>query len=328
MLVSALEDGDRSPSVLEVVALRPADDLDTRWLVDGDARVTRRLTAALREVAGASEATWYRLDRLLYAVLAPSGFVPGTAAMAARMAVGSASDALASRVFHGDVALPEEETGTEALALALTRLQARARWSSRSTERQVRDVLLRMLAERRRASPHVVELAVRVGRELGLALGELDVLVRAAELQDVGKVLIPDAILNKRTPLTAAEWAIVRRHPVVADEILSAAPATAPVARLVRCSQERYDGAGYPDGIRGEAIPMGARIIAVCIAFDAMTAHRPYRTAVPVPVAMAELRRCAGRQFDPRVVSAFCAAVADPLERPAATGDTPSPLAA
>jgi HD-GYP domain-containing protein (c-di-GMP phosphodiesterase class II) len=324
-LVSALDASDRDVRVLEVVALRAADDLDTRWLVDGDAGVTRQLTSALREVAEANDATWYRLDRLVYAVLAPAGFVAGAAGMAARMAVASVSESLGSCVFHGSVTLPGEETGTQALALALTRLQARARWSSLSTERQVRDVLLRLLAERRgAASPRVTELAVRVGRKLGLALGELDVLVRAAELQDLGKLLIPDAILTKRTPLTSEEWAIVRRHPVVAEEILTAAPATAPVARLVRCSQERYDGAGYPDGLRADAIPMGARIIAVCIAFDAMTAERPYRTAVPEPVAIAELRRCAGAQFDPIVVSAFCAVVEEPAARPAVLAGVPA----
>jgi two-component system cell cycle response regulator len=312
-LIAALGADDPKPRVLEVVAVRPADELDTRWMVGGDMRVTRRLNAALRDVADAGDATWYRLDRLLHAVLAPPDFIPGTAAMAARMAMASASPSLASCVFHGSVTLPDEETGTEALGLALARLQARARWSSRSTERQLRDVLLRVLAQRRDgASPRVAELAVQVGRRLDLALGELDVVVRAAELQDLGKMLIPDAILAKRTPLTPAEWAIVRRHPLVAEEILSAAPATAPVARLVRCSQERHDGGGYPDGLRGDAIPIGARIIAVCIAFDAMTTDRPYRAAVPVPVAIAELRRCAGRQFDPVVVEAFCSLAAEP----------------
>jgi two-component system cell cycle response regulator len=307
-LVAALDAAHlHGPQLLEVVALRPADEYDTDWLLDRDARVARRLTAALRDVADAHGGCWYRLDRMLYAVLAPEGdLTPGTAAMAARAAVGSVSESLVGCVFHGTVALPEEECGTEALGLALARLQARARWSSRSTERQVRDVLLRLLANRRTGqSPRVAELAVRVGRKLGLGLSDLDVLVRAAELGDVGRLLIPDAILHKSGSLTPEEWQIVRRHPLVAEEILSAAPALAPVARLVRASQERYDGTGYPDGTRGEAIPIGSRIIAVCVAFDAMTTERPYRPASSTGQAIAELCRCAGRQFDPRVVDAF-----------------------
>jgi two-component system cell cycle response regulator len=316
-LVAALSAAS-GPRVLELIALRPADELDTRWLLDGDARVARRLTTAIRDVAAAHDGAWYRLDRLLYAVLTPPGLVPGTAALSAATAVRAVSESLADCVFHGSVSLPEEETGTQALALALARLQARARWSSRSAERQVRDVLLRLLAERRSgSSPRVAELAVRVGRELGLGLGELDVLVRAAELQDLGKLVLPDAILTKSTPLSSAEWELVRRHPVVAEEILAAAPALAPVARLVRCSQERYDGTGYPDGLRGEAIPMGARIIAVCITFDAMTTHRPYRPPAPVHSAIAELCRCAGRQFDPGVVAAFCSVLPQPGDRQA-----------
>jgi two-component system cell cycle response regulator len=319
-LVAALEAPVSEPRILEVVTVRPADELDTHWLLDGDTRVNRRLTAAIRDVAQAHDGAVYRLDRLLYAVLAPASMTPGAAAIAARAAVGATAESLADCVFHGTVSLPDEEVGTQALALALARLQARARWSSRSAERQVRDVLLRLLAERRQGgSPRVAELAIGVGRELGLALGELDVLVRAAELQDVGKMLVPDSILAKSTPLTAEEWEIVRRHPVVAQQILSAAPALAPVARLVRSSQEHFDGTGYPDGLTGEAIPLGARIISVCIAFDAMTADRPYRPSVPVGVAIAELCRCAGRQFDPRVVAAFCSVLAEPADLPATT---------
>jgi plasmid stability protein len=319
-LVAALDAAHlHAPQLLEVVALRPADEYDTDWLLDRDARVARRLTAALRDVADAHGGCWYRLDRLLYAVLAPAGMAPGSAAMAARAAVGSVSDSLDGCVFHGTVMLPEEESGTEALGLALARLQARARWSSRSTERQVRDVLLRLLANRRTGqSPRVAELAVRVGRKLGLVLTDLDVLVRAAELGDVGRLLIPDAILHKSDSLTPEEWQIVRRHPLVAEEILRAAPALAPVACLVRASQERYDGTGYPDGTRGEAIPIGSRIIAVCVAFDAMTTERPYRRALNTAQAIAEVCRCAGRQFDPRVVDAFVTLLEE-------SGEAPSP---
>ena len=106
---------------------------------------------------------------------------------------------------------------------------------------------------------------------------ELDEVARAAELHDVGKIAIPDAILDKPGPLDAGEWSFMRRHTLIGERILLAAPALRPVARLVRSSHERWDGGGYPDGLAGEEIPLGARVVAVCDAFDAMTTERPYR---------------------------------------------------
>jgi HD-GYP domain-containing protein (c-di-GMP phosphodiesterase class II) len=133
----------------------------------------------------------------------------------------------------------------------------------------------------------------------------------AAELHDVGKVAIPDAILNKPGPLNEDEWAFMRRHTLIGERIVAAAPALCGVAKLVRASHERWDGGGYPDGIAGENIPLGARIVAVCDAYDAIVADRPYRGARSSAAALAELRRCAGTQFDPAVVEAFAAALAD-----------------
>ena len=101
----------------------------------------------------------------------------------------------------------------------------------------------------------------------------------------------------------------MKRHTIIGERILGAAPALAPVARLVRSTHERFDGAGYPDGLAAEAIPLGARVVFVCDAFNAMTTERPYSKALPPKVALAELRRCAGTQFDPRVVEACCAVV-------------------
>jgi HD-GYP domain-containing protein (c-di-GMP phosphodiesterase class II) len=145
---------------------------------------------------------------------------------------------------------------------------------------------------------------------MGVDGDELEQVVRAAELHDVGKVAVPDAILRKPGPLTDVEWGFMREHTVVGDRILSAAPALERVAKLVRASHERYDGRGYPDGLVGEAIPLGSRIVAVCDAFHAMTSDRPYRPAVDVEDALDELGRCASRQFDPGVVDAFVGIVA------------------
>ena len=134
---------------------------------------------------------------------------------------------------------------------------------------------------------------------------ELDDMAQAAELHDVGKIAIPDAILAKSGPLDETEWGFMRRHTIIGERILLAAPALRSVARLVRSSHERWDGAGYPDGLCGEEIPLGARVVAACDAFDAMTTNRPYRHRIGEPAALEELRRCAGTQFDPRVVAAF-----------------------
>ena len=128
----------------------------------------------------------------------------------------------------------------------------------------------------------------------------------------VEKIAIPEAILSKRGPLDEHEWTFVRRHTIVGERILSAAPALAEVAALVRSSHEHYDGRGYPDALKGEAIPIGSRIIAVCDAFDAMTSDRPYRVAMAPSDALVELERCSGTQFDPEIVAAFRATLSEP----------------
>jgi two-component system, cell cycle response regulator len=164
----------------------------------------------------------------------------------------------------------------------------------------------------------VTALAEAVGQRLGLDQVGLGHLVRAAGLHDVGKVAIPDSILTKPGPLDDAEMAFVRRHTVVGQRILLAAPSLAPEAGLVRASHERWDGEGYPDRLAGEQIPLGARIIFACDAFEAMTSgERPYRRPVSAELAMEELRRCAGTQFDPRVVEVLCEVVTGRATGPA-----------
>jgi two-component system, cell cycle response regulator len=215
----------------------------------------------------------------------------------------------------GSVLLPEEATTpTQALQLADRRMYARKGGRRMSAGRQSRDVLLRTLSERR-PDLHlrlrdIGELALAVGRELQMGPEGLDEVARAAELHDVGKIAVPDAILDKPGPLDPVEWSFMRRHPLIGERILLEAPALRPVARLVRSSHERWDGGGYPDGLRGDEIPLGARVVAICDAFDAMTTERPYRHPVAEEEALLELRRCAGTQFDPMVVEAFCKVIA------------------
>jgi HD-GYP domain-containing protein (c-di-GMP phosphodiesterase class II) len=176
-------------------------------------------------------------------------------------------------------------------------------------------VLLRALAERNNelGEHHnvVADLVEAVARELGLANEQVVPIRRAAELHDVGKLAIPDAILNKPGPLSDEEWVFMRGHTIVGERIVSSASSLRNVAPMVRSSHERWDGGGYPDGLAGANIPLGARIIAVCDAYDAMVTTRAYRAARTSDAAIAELRRCAGKQFDSEVVDAFERVLAD-----------------
>ena len=176
-----------------------------------------------------------------------------------------------------------------------------------SALREMCDLLLRVLAAQqphlRGHSAEVADLAEDAALLLGLAADEVEAVRCAAELHDVGKLAIPEAILTKPSRLSESEWALMRRHTVIGEQILAGSPALREVARLVRSSHERWDGRGYPDRLAGEAIPLGARIICACDAFDAMTSARPYNEPLPRRQAIAELERCAGSQFDPTVVA-------------------------
>jgi two-component system, cell cycle response regulator len=233
----------------------------------------------------------------------------------ASAALSDAGDGWQVGCSYGAVILPQEAaTPSLALQLADQRMYARKEGRSSATRLQAREVLVRALHAREPGlearAARLARLAHGVGRRLGLEGEALDEVARAAELHDVGKVAVPDAILGKDGALTDEEWAFVRRHTILGERILNGAAAMRPVARLVRSSHERFDGRGYPDGLAGEAIPLGARIVAVCDAYEAMTSERPYRPTLTRDAAVAELRREAGRQFDPAVVEAFVAELA------------------
>ena len=151
----------------------------------------------------------------------------------------------------------------------------------------------------------IAEFAVLVGEELGLSGRELQAVRMGALLHDVGKIGIPEAILNKPGPLTDDEFTVMKRHTVIGADIISGIPGMDEVVALVRSSHERWDGRGYPDGLRGADIPRGACVIAVCDAYHAMTEDRVYRKAMSVEGALAELRRCTGTQFMPAAVEAL-----------------------
>jgi HD-GYP domain-containing protein (c-di-GMP phosphodiesterase class II) len=207
-----------------------------------------------------------------------------------------------------------QDAGT-ALGIADRRMYAEKAGARRSADEQSRDVLLKALAEHHPdLGDHlhdVGRLAELVARELGLAGQALQHARQAAELHDIGKVAVPTPVLNKPGALTPDEWGFIARHTIIGERILGAALALRPVARLVRSSHEHFDGNGYPDGLRGDEIPLGSRIVSVCDAYDAMTSDRPYQGPMAHEAAVAELRRCSGSQFDPVVVEAFCRAGID-----------------
>jgi len=183
--------------------------------------------------------------------------------------------------------------------------------SLRETNRAVLSALADAIDARdphtRKHSDDAAEMASAVARALGVPDNEVETIRLAAILHDIGKLGIPDRILCKPGPLTPEERAIIQRHPDLGADIVEHIPFLRGVADLVRHHQERYDGRGYPAGLAANAIPLGARIVAVVDAYSAMTSDRPYRKALTHGEAIAELRRHAGTQFSPEVVSAFVA---------------------
>lgn len=155
-------------------------------------------------------------------------------------------------------------------------------------------------------SDRVTKHAIFVAEQLGLDPREKEDIRLAGMLHDVGKIGSPEFILDKAGPLTESEWETIQQHPPRGADLVARIPGMEQVARIIRHHHERYDGTGYPDGIAGEAIPLGARILALADAFDAMTSARAYKPPMPESVARGELRRCAGTQFDPALVEYAC----------------------
>jgi two-component system, cell cycle response regulator len=261
--------------------------------------------------ASAPEGQAYRLGGDEFCVLVRIGErSPETVSASARAALTERGPGYDISAACGCIMLPTEAQDTStALRLVDQRLYA-AKRSGRSSDTpdQLRGVLLQLVAERLPELPkhlhEVAAMAHSIGRRMGMADEDLDTMIRAAELHDLGKVAVADAMLLKPN---SPERAIIERHSEVGERILAAAPAMSAVAHLVRASHERYDGSGYPDRRSGKDVPLGARIIAVCDAFHAMTADRPYRHGIDPGEAIADLRRKSGSQFDPEVVEAFCA---------------------
>jgi len=273
----------------------------------GDA-LLRKLGVNLEE-AVTGRGTAYRMGGDEFCVLAIGDAVDAVIADAAK-ALNEHGEAFTIGASFGFVTLPDEaHTSEDALRSADRRMYANKASGRTSAGRQTTDVLLGVLRERHPELGEHVEgvtrLCADVARHLGVADDDRAALLQAASLHDVGKAAIPDAILSKPGPLTDDEWAFMRQHTVMGERIMAVAPALTQAAQLVRASHERVDGAGYPDGLAGEEIPLGARIICACDAFDAMTTDRPYRASLGVEKAAEEIQRMAGSQFDPDVCRIF-----------------------
>jgi HD-GYP domain-containing protein (c-di-GMP phosphodiesterase class II) len=158
-------------------------------------------------------------------------------------------------------------------------------------------------------APRVAELCDRVGERLGLSDDERFLLRLTAQIHDIGMLATPSHILRKPSALAAEEMEEVRIHPVKGFELLAGEAVLGPVARAVRHHHERFDGSGYPDGLRGEGIPLFSRIILVCDTYEAMTHHRSYRRALPPAEALRWIQEEAAGQFDPEIVAAFIAVI-------------------
>jgi two-component system cell cycle response regulator len=279
----------------------------------GDALLAR-LGGKLRDAVGGTGSA-YRMggDEFCVLIRDRAGAAEPIAARA-RAALAEHGRGFSVTASFGAVRLPEEaETTAGALQIADQRLYRQKSARAGSPRTQTRDVLMRVLREREPELHNhlrsVALLAASVAGRLGMTPEATDEVARGAELHDVGKMAIPDAILDKPSSLDEGEWSFIHRHTLIGEAILSAAPSLVPVARLVRSSHERYDGNGYPDGLTGESIPLGSRIIFACDAYDAMVSERPYAAAMTAEDALEQIRLGRGSQFDPAVVAALCDAV-------------------
>jgi diguanylate cyclase (GGDEF)-like protein len=328
-LERAIAEGtDHSPAVLAMFDLDGFKAYnDTHGHPAGDALLARlgtRLAATFT-----ASGTAYRLGGDEFCVL-----LHGSPAEL-EDAIGQALEALteqheAIRSSCGFALLPREaRDASSALRIVDQRMYAQKDDHRVSTKRQARDLLLAVVDQHapdlRPHSDWVADLARAVAEQLAVAPEAIDDIVLAADLHDVGKVVIPRSILHKPGPLDKAEWDIIRRHTLTGEAILNAAPVLGGAAAIVRSTHERVDGGGYPDGLAGAEIPLGARIIAVCDAYDAMTSDRSYRAAMTRADAIRELDASSGTQFDPIVVAAARTVLEHPTAHRPAGDRRPTP---
>jgi len=326
-LAAALAPGTREHWVLVVIELDGLPVYNDNHGHAAGEELLRGFARALGDVAGGLGGTAYRVEGSGFAVLARTDSSPAGAIVTAIGAVlPQDDDEQLIETSQGDVCVPEEAADPRlALEIAAQRRRARKQRQRRSARGQLRQVLLGVVVARRpdlrKQPPDLAHWIIAASHQLDLGQEQLDDIVLAAELRDLGLLTVPDATLERSPALSDRERELIRRHPIAGERILNAAPALAAVAALVRSANEHFDGGGYPDGLAGTAIPLGARLIAACVAFTAMTSAAPQR-GVSAEEALAELGRRAGAQLDPQVVQALANAI---RETPPTAGRDPQP---
>ncbi len=300
---------DAAPAALVLIDLDGFRNYnDTFGQEAGDVLLQRIATSLV--LAGGASVQAFRSGGDEFHLLLPDGESPERRAAEVARAVEQRGDGFVVSASWGVVRLPAEATDADA-ALALASHRAHRRKAETRGDLGVRngELLHAMLEERSpETAGHAVavsEIAVEVASRMGLDEHQCQVVRQTALLHDVGKLGLPVEVLGKRGPLDEEEWRLVRTHTLIGERVLATAPGLEDVAAAVRASHERWDGSGYPDRLQGDAIPLPARIVFVCDAFDAMVSDRPYRAARGEEAALGELRACAGSQFDPSVVAAF-----------------------
>jgi diguanylate cyclase (GGDEF)-like protein len=277
----------------------------------------QRLGARLEAAVAPLDGTAHRMGGDEFCVLAPAE-APEHVVWAAWTAMAERGEAFEVGASYGTAVLPDEADSIKAaLHLADVRLYADKASGRPSAGRQTTEVLMALMEERPELVAHVERVAwltELTATRMGLSEDEARRAALAARLHDVGKTAIPGAIVEKPGRLDEEEWRFMHRHTVIGERIVRAATALAPIAEVVRATHERYDGTGYPDGVAGDAIPLAARIICVCDAYETMTSDHVYRAGVAPAEARAELVRHSGTQFDPAVVDVFCALPADQVD--------------
>lgn len=315
-LAGRMGDERRTMLIFDLVGFKKYND--SFGFACGDA-LLRRLSRKLVDAVG-DRAAVYRLRGGQFAVVTPRDD-HASLRVAAGDALFEIGEGFMIRCAQGSASMPGQATDvSEALKLADQEVQA-----ERATLRSqgIDDLSIAspaLTAARATPSPYdVADLSVAVGQCLGMGGEELDHLECAASLRDVGMMSVPDAVVGASGRLTDEDWRFVQLHTLVGERLLRSNFGMDGVAGMVRSSHERWDGAGYPDSMAGEDIPLASRIVFVCSAFQDMTTQRPHRPALTAGQALRELQRCAGTQFDPAVVAAFVGAFTD---RADAQGDT------
>jgi diguanylate cyclase (GGDEF)-like protein len=313
-----LEDEDAMPTLLMIFDLDGFKGYNDSFGHPAGDALLARLGGKLASVPG-SEGAAYRLGGDEFCLIAPA--VDGeTARLIDRSceALTEHGEGFEIGTSFGAVVLPDEATDSrDALQLADERLYAQKHMRRAETDRTVHALLNALSDHEPELAGHlegVAALAVDIGEKLGLRRDELFELARAARLHDVGKLAVPDSILRKPGPLDEREWEFMRQHTVVGERILRASPTLRDVASIVRSTHENWDGTGYPDRLAREEIPLAARIIFACDAYDAMTGTRRYGPTLTHEEALEEIERSAGTQFDPTVARVLVAHVRDRLE--------------